>query len=104
WKERFDNYTVEKMYAFLSGHRLKNDPGEKFQYSNLGMSLLGHAMELKTGTNFESLVVARIARPLDMESTCITLTPALKARLAVGHDSSGERVPPYDLHVMASAG
>jgi serine-type D-Ala-D-Ala carboxypeptidase/endopeptidase len=61
-------------------------------------------MELKTGTSFESLVMTRICRPLGMESTCMTLTPELKARLAVGHDPSGKRVPPYDLQVMASAG
>jgi len=36
--------------------------------------------------NFESLIVNRICRPLHMDSTCITLTTEMKARLAMGHD------------------
>ena len=51
--QRADNpyadYTVEKMYAFLSGYQLTRDPGAKSEYSNLGMGLLGHAIELKAG-------------------------------------------------------
>src|SRR3984885_708231 len=82
----YDSYTVKNMYAFLAGYTLTNDPGVRFQYSNIGMSLLGHVMELKTGTNFEWLVVNRICRPLHMDSTCVSLTTALKARAAVGHD------------------
>jgi CubicO group peptidase (beta-lactamase class C family) len=104
WKERFDSYTAEKMYAFLSGYTLTNEPGVQFQYSNLGMSLLGHVLELKAGTNFESLVLNRICRPLQMDSTCIKLTPELKARLATGHDEKGKRTASYDLQVMAGAG
>jgi CubicO group peptidase (beta-lactamase class C family) len=83
---------------------LTNEPGTKFQYSNLGMSLLGHALELKAGTNFESLVVERICRPLRMDSTCITLAPELRARSAAGHDKSGKRAADYRLRVMAPAG
>jgi serine-type D-Ala-D-Ala carboxypeptidase/endopeptidase len=104
WKERFDNYTVDKMYAFLSSYSLKKEPGTKFQYSNIGMSLLGHAIERRMGMDFESLVVSRICQPLRMESTRMTLTPGLKARFAVGHNSSGKRVPAYELQVMAGAG
>jgi len=33
----FANYTVEKMYDFLSRFALTNEPGTKFQYSNIGM-------------------------------------------------------------------
>jgi serine-type D-Ala-D-Ala carboxypeptidase/endopeptidase len=47
------------MYSFLSGYTLTIEPGVKFQYSNLGMSLLGHALALKAGTNFESLLLDR---------------------------------------------
>jgi CubicO group peptidase (beta-lactamase class C family) len=104
WKEQYDSYTVEKMYAFLSGYGLKADPGAQFQYSNIGMSLLGHVMELRTRTNFESLVVTRICLPLGLESTCITPTPQMKGRLATGHGDNGARAPRYSLQVMAGAG
>jgi D-alanyl-D-alanine-carboxypeptidase/D-alanyl-D-alanine-endopeptidase len=83
---------------------LPDDLGAKFQYSNLGMSLLGHAIELKTGTNFELLVLDRICRPLQMSSTAIRLTPELKARLATGHDEKGQPAAYYDFQVMKGAG
>lgn len=104
WKERFDSYTAEKMYAFLSGYKLTEKPGMKFQYSNLGMSLLGNLIELRSGSNYESLVVTRICEPLHMDSTRITLTPELKARAAAGHDVNGKRAAYYDLTVMQGAG
>jgi CubicO group peptidase (beta-lactamase class C family) len=104
WKERFDNYSVEQMYAFLSGYTLTNEPGTKFQYSNFGMSLLGHVMELKAATNLESLMLDRICRPLRMDSTCITLPPELNGRMATGHDENGKLAPRFNLRLMAGAG
>jgi CubicO group peptidase (beta-lactamase class C family) len=104
WLARYDGYTVQKMYAFLSGYTLTGDPGVKFQYSNIGMSLLGHVLELKTGASFESLVRDRICRPLKMDSTVISLSPSLNARAATGHDESGQRAAYYHLQVMAPAG
>jgi CubicO group peptidase (beta-lactamase class C family) len=65
----YADYTVEKMYAFLSRYQLPRDPGATSEYSNLGMGLLGHAIALKAGTNYESLVAERICRPLQMDST-----------------------------------
>ena len=75
-----DGYTDEQLYSFLSGHTLIRKPGAKHDYSNLGVGLLGHVIALKAGTDFESLLQARICSPLKMESTGIRLTPALKAR------------------------
>jgi serine-type D-Ala-D-Ala carboxypeptidase/endopeptidase len=100
----YDAYTAQNMYEFLARFALQDDPGTRFQYSNLGMSLLGHAMELQTGARFESLVVERIGRPLHMDSTAITLTPELAARRATGHDKDGRRAPYYHLQVMAPTG
>ena len=104
WLARYNAFTIEKMYSFLSEHHLTNEPGAKFQYSNLGMSLLGQAIMLKTGTNFESLVLDRICRPLHMDDTRITLDSNLTARAAVGHDESGKRAPNYQLQALAPAG
>jgi CubicO group peptidase (beta-lactamase class C family) len=103
-KEQYETYTVEKMYAFLSDYKLTRDPGTEFEYSNVGMALLGHVIALRTGTNFESLVVNRICHPLHMDSTCITLSPELKARLAMGHDDSGKPSPPWKLQAYSPAG
>jgi len=103
-KERYETYTVEKMYAFLSNYTLGRDPGTEFEYSNVGMALLGQVIALKAGTNFESLIVNRICRPLRMDSTCITLTTDMKARLAMGHDDSGKPSPPWRLQAYSPAG
>ena len=97
-------YTVEKLYAFLSGYKLSRDPGVKFEYSNPGIAVLAQAIALKAGTNYESLVVNRICQPLKMDSTRITLTPDLKARLAVGHSPLGSTVPSSDFGAFAPVG
>ncbi len=100
----YADYTVEKMYAFLSGYQLTQDPGAESRYSNLGMGLLGHVIALKAGTDYESLVVERICRPLKMDSTRITLSPELKARFATPHNSFGEAVPSWDIPTLGGAG
>ena len=84
------DYTTDQLYAFLSSYKLTNDPGAHYQYSNLGASILGHVIALKAGTNYESLVVNRICRPLEMNSTRFTLTPELKARFTPGHNQFGD--------------
>ena len=106
--QRADNpyadYTVEKMYAFLAGYQLVREPGAQSEYSNLGMGLLGHAIALKAGASYESLVVERICQPLGMESTRITLTPKQSARFATGHNRFGEPVRHWDVPTLAGAG
>jgi CubicO group peptidase (beta-lactamase class C family) len=98
-------YTTEDLYAFLARHKLTADLGARFQYSNVGMALLGHAMALTAGESYESLVVSRIARPLKMDSTGVTLTPDMKARLARGHWADGTPSSEnLNLQVTASAG
>ena len=92
----FADYTVEELNTFLSNYQLTSDPGAKFQYSSLGAGLLGHVIALKAGSDYESLVVDRICRPLKMDSTRITLTPELKSRFATGHNQFGEAVPSWD--------
>ncbi len=42
--------------------------------------------------------------PLGMRETAITLSPALRARLAAGHDNEGNVVPNWDLPTLAGAG
>lgn len=103
-KEQYETYTVQKLYQFLSHYPLPRNPGTEFQYSNVGMALLGHVLALKAQTNFESLVVNRICRPLGMQSTCINPPPELKARLAMAHDDAGRPSPPWKFQAYSPAG
>ena len=100
----YADYTVGQLYAFLSGYELTRNIGEKYEYSNLGVGLLGHTLSLRARTSYEDLVTRRVLAPLGMRETAITLTPALRARIAPGHDAEGNLVPNWDLPTLAGAG
>lgn len=86
FRNPYAKYGLDKLYKFLSDYSLPRDIGAQFEYSNLGVGLLGHILELRSETNYESLVVNRICKPLKMDSTRIVLSPDLKARLASGRN------------------
>jgi CubicO group peptidase (beta-lactamase class C family) len=103
-KDPYADYSAEEMYDFLSNYRLKRDIGAKYEYSNLGVGLLGQILALRAGTNYEALIQERICRPLGMTSTTITLSPAMKARLAQGHNGNGRAVPGWNILALAGCG
>jgi D-alanyl-D-alanine-carboxypeptidase/D-alanyl-D-alanine-endopeptidase len=100
----YADYTEEDLYAFLGDHQLRRDVGVAHEYSNLGAGLLGHALALRAGVDFETLVRHRITGPLGMADTAIGLTPSMQARRADGHDRQGDVVGPWDLPTLAGAG
>lgn len=63
-----------QLYHFLSTHQLSRDPGEKWEYSNVGAALLGHILTLRAGATYEQLLRSRILTPLRMTQTTITLS------------------------------
>jgi CubicO group peptidase (beta-lactamase class C family) len=100
----YADYTAEQLYQFLSTYQLTRDIGSQFEYSNLGGGLLGLALARRAGTDFEALVRSRITVPLGMASTGITLSPEMRARLAVGHDAQLKPVSNWDFAALAGAG
>jgi len=98
------DYTVEQMYAFLSGYELTRDVGAEFEYSNLGVGLLGHVLSFASGRSYEELVRERILGPLGMDMTGITLDVGMREWLAQGHDTGLDPVPLWDLATLAGAG
>ena len=100
----YADYSVQQMYEFLSGLTLSRDPGERFEYSNLGVGLLGHALSLASGRSYEQLAHERVWTPLGMTRTAITLTPWMQEHLALGHDDAGKVVSNWDIPTFAGAG
>jgi len=100
----YADYSADRLYAFLETYQLPRDPGEKWEYSNLATGLLGHLLSLRAGKDFETLVVSRIAAPLGMASTRITLTPEMKERMAAGYNASLQPARNWDFLALAGAG
>lgn len=99
----FADYTPELLYEFLSKYELKRGIGEKFEYSNVGVGLLGHLLERASGKTYEQLIVDRIANVLGMPDTRITFTDSMKQRLALGYVGE-KQVQNWDLTTLAGAG
>jgi len=101
----YADYTVDKMYSFLSTHELRRDPGAEGEYSNLGMGLLGHALGRKAGTNIQELIRTRITEPLGMRATTYARPGESREWMTRGHNDAGEVVPYWGLtDAMAGAG
>jgi serine-type D-Ala-D-Ala carboxypeptidase/endopeptidase len=101
----FADYTEARLLAFLDRYQLPRDIGSQWEYSNLGVGLLGYLLGRAAGSDYETLVRERITTPLGMDDTMVSLSPPYAARLAVPHDAYMQRVRPWDLWgVLAGAG
>jgi CubicO group peptidase (beta-lactamase class C family) len=99
----FADYDAAHLLDFLRGDTLARDPGERYEYSNVGVGLLGFALARRGHESYEAMVTRRVLSPLHMNSTMVTLTPDARARLAHGHDGEHEAAN-WDLDALAGAG
>ncbi len=100
----YADYTVAQLHGFVSNYELPRDPGASYEYSNLGLGLLGHILASHAGKTYEQLVTERILSPLGMDMTGVTLTPKMQENLVVGHDQAGNPVANWNLPTLAGAG
>lgn len=100
----YADYKVEQLYEFLGKYQLKRAPGEKYEYSNMGVGLLGQALARRAGMSYEALVTERILKPLKMTRSSIELSEAQKANFAFGHTAKLAVTKNWDLPVFAGAG
>ncbi|MEO8576617.1 MAG: serine hydrolase [Gemmatimonadales bacterium] len=100
----YADYSVAQLYEFLSGYTLPRAIGAKYEYSNLGVGLLGHVLSLRAGKPYGQLIKERILNPLGMNDTGIELSPSMKSRMAQGFDAAGTPMHLWDLPTLAGAG
>ncbi len=100
----YGNYSKEDLYTFLRSFNMPERIGYDFRYSNLGMALLGHAMEIKTKQSYEKLIVDSICSRLGMSHTGISLSETESREFLYGHNASGEVVPHWTYDIMAPCG
>ncbi len=79
------DYTEKELFALLSTVELNAEPGAKYEYSNLGMGLLGYLITKKKWTTYSKLVKEIIFTPLDMKQTFISGERNNEKLLATGY-------------------
>jgi len=79
-------YTESELGQWLNHLQLKALPGTVYRYSNVAFGILGYGLARLAGTSYNDLVVSRIAAPLDMSDTRMTLNDEQWTRMAQGYN------------------
>lgn len=99
----YGDYSEAKLKSFLADHELQREPGSAFEYSNLGVAVVGHILEEQYGMEYDQVIREQIATPLDMKSTGIYLASADSSRYTQGH-FNGNIVPYWDFPGVEAMG
>jgi D-alanyl-D-alanine-carboxypeptidase/D-alanyl-D-alanine-endopeptidase len=100
----YSHLTPAGVLEALGRTRPRRAPGDRFKYSNFGGGVLGLALAHNAGVDYETLVRDRIAHPLGMSDTVITLDPEQRSRLAPGTKRRGKPAGPWTILGLAGAG
>jgi serine-type D-Ala-D-Ala carboxypeptidase/endopeptidase len=91
----YADYTRTKLARLTKELKPNREPGEKYEYSNLGAGLLGHALATAAkADSYDALVRDRICKPLGLKDTGEALTGGQKSRLARGRNDKLELTDP----------
>jgi CubicO group peptidase (beta-lactamase class C family) len=99
----YKDLVTQDIYDYLKKCEGKQPDGT-FEYSNFGMGLLGHILELKSGIKYEELVKQKLLLPLQMKNTFVTVTPENKKMIAQGYDENNNEAPIWKDDVLTGAG
>jgi len=95
----YAGYSEQRLLDSLGATRVGSRPGSRVRYSNLGVGLLGQVLARAAGTDYPSLLDARVCRPLGLTGTGCSAAPGQ----ATGHWHGRPR-PPWQIPALPGAG
>ena len=99
------DYPSKLAHEFLNQYQLTRAPGEKREYSNFAVALLGHMVcENAQALSYDKLLQQRIAEPLGMKSTSVQLSSSMKKRFATPHSAVDVTTSSWEFADMPGAG
>ncbi len=99
----YKDLATKDIYDYLQACDGKLADGN-FEYSNFGMGLLGHLLEIKTNTKYEQLVKDRLLAKLGMNQTFVTIDSTNQSNIIQGFDETGLPAPIWIDTVLTGAG
>lgn len=83
----FGEYSTQSLYDYLNSYQLTRSPGEKTEYSNVGIGLLGLILSQSTHKPYSELLNTYIYTPIKLKNTFILSKDLLKKpNLATGYE------------------
>jgi CubicO group peptidase (beta-lactamase class C family) len=83
---------------------LMTEPGEHYQYSNLGYGVLDYVIQRASGNSFAGYMREEVFLPLGLTHTSVGVGGALEPHQAIRYTPDGRRIPSYEFdHDGASA-
>ncbi len=100
----YANYGPDRLEEKLgNGIKSYSIPGTQYEYSNLGVAILGHIMTIVADKSYEGLCKRYIFEKYKMESSTSQVS-SVSGRMAAALDKNGEPTSNWDLNVFVGAG
>ena len=100
----FAGYDRQMLTDYLVHAKLARKPGQGYEYSNLGVGLLGDLLAQQAGVSYETLLKRELTGPLKMTDTTITLSPEQHTRFAPPHNAALIADKAWDFDALAGCG
>ncbi|HKX00107.1 MAG TPA: serine hydrolase domain-containing protein [Bryobacteraceae bacterium] len=103
-RDPYADYRAVDLYEFLAKHGVSKPERAEFNYSNLGLGLLGQALANRTAMTYPDLLKTEITGPLHLSDTVVKLSAGQEKRFAAGHAGPHQPVHAWNLDALAGAG
>lgn len=100
----YRRYGAEQLLTAVKRCRLERKPGEKSEYSNFGVGLLGFLLARRAGEPYDRLVRRCICEPLGLSDTVVDLNEDQRPRFVPGRTPAGQPTSPWHFDALAGAG
>jgi CubicO group peptidase (beta-lactamase class C family) len=96
----YKHYSKQMILDYLKSVKI-TEPGKAFQYSSLGITVLGMILEKVYGKTIDELVKEKIT---GLKNTSVNLNSTQEKDLAYGYNDHGESTPHWDLGDWGATG
>jgi D-alanyl-D-alanine-carboxypeptidase/D-alanyl-D-alanine-endopeptidase len=103
-QDPYADYHPANLYDFIAKHGVSKPADARFNYSNLGLGLLGQALANRAAMTYPELLKALVTGPLGLSDTGVKLSPEQEKRFAPGHGPQHQVVHPWNIDALAGAG
>lgn len=100
----YKDYDEAKLLTYLKTATLQRKPGEKFEYCNLGVGILGYILSKTYKMPFEKMVQTFITSKAGMTDTKEFLLQKDSALFVQGYNDALEKQGQWDLNALTAAG